>query len=140
MIWRRTGCGSEVCEVSGSKYGCIATANRREAYLLGHLRTYTNAITEVVGFCIHGWFHFSDRGKVVLNEHTERVWQQTGRQEGQEHTHRGWKGSVSLSARCDDEYESLCPQIMLMLLPNTSQTGLRSGYEEELEKESKFHK
>ncbi|KAJ7802955.1 hypothetical protein B0H14DRAFT_2613826 [Mycena olivaceomarginata] len=41
-IRRRTGCGNEVCEA------------------------YENA----TGFCVHGWFDFSDRGKDVWNEHT----------------------------------------------------------------------
>ncbi|KAJ7331055.1 hypothetical protein DFH08DRAFT_815139 [Mycena albidolilacea] len=41
-IQRWTGCGSEVCKVSG----------------------------KVAGFCVHGWFDFSDRDNVFLNEHT----------------------------------------------------------------------
>ncbi|KAJ7882090.1 hypothetical protein B0H14DRAFT_2565611 [Mycena olivaceomarginata] len=42
----------------------------RTAYLLGHLQTRTNTITDAARFCVHGWFDFSDRGKDVWNEHT----------------------------------------------------------------------
>lgn len=67
---RRTGCGSEVCEAYESKYGYIATANGRTAYLLGYLQMRTNVITDAAGFCVHGWFDFSDTGKNVWKEHT----------------------------------------------------------------------
>ncbi|KAJ7876330.1 hypothetical protein B0H14DRAFT_2714226 [Mycena olivaceomarginata] len=68
------------------------------------------------------------RGGGVLPHHRRRegFWRRKGRREGREPAHRGWKESDGLSVRCDDEYECLCPQVILMLLPNASQTASRS--------------
>ncbi|KAJ7339010.1 hypothetical protein DFH08DRAFT_812407 [Mycena albidolilacea] len=122
-IRRRIECGSEVCEVSGT------TVNGRAAYLLRHLRTRTDAITEAAGFCVHGWFDFSDRGKVVLNEPTIIGGKGFGSGQGGEKV-----GNPRIVVGRD-----LTASAILILLPNASQIASRSGYEE-LEKGSKFCK
>ncbi|KAJ7813736.1 hypothetical protein B0H14DRAFT_2852128 [Mycena olivaceomarginata] len=102
---------------SGVLNGCSGGGRRGPTEPAAHIRRRTPGASPNARQCDH-------RGAGVRRRRGG-VWQRTGRREGQERTHRGWKGSVSLSARCDDEYECLSPQVVLMLLSNASQTGSR---------------
>ncbi|KAJ7872171.1 hypothetical protein B0H14DRAFT_2722619 [Mycena olivaceomarginata] len=106
------------------KNGCSGGGRKDLTEPAAHIRRQTGIPPEAspnAHRCDH-------RGGGVLPHHRRRegFWRRKGRREGREPAHRGWKESDGLSVRCDDEYECLCPQVILMLLPNASQTASRS--------------
>ncbi|KAF8128091.1 hypothetical protein K438DRAFT_1789667 [Mycena galopus ATCC 62051] len=112
--------------ISGGRLG-------RTAYLLGHLRTRTNAITDRGGFCVHRCFDFSDRVR-TCGTSTPSPKGRPGSGEGEGKVENARMGSLSLGRRGDNDHECLRSGVILMLLPNAYQAGSHSGYEEELKK------